>query len=244
MKRYLITFSYDGTNYNGYQRQPQKNTIQGEIEKALTKINNNQKIKIHASGRTDGKVHALNQKAHFDMDINISLFKFKNAINSNLNKDIYIKTVEIVDNDFHARYNVKCKEYIYKLNIGEYNPLDRNYIYQYNRNLDIEKIKIGLKMFEGEHNFTAFACQEDIKENCVRKIIKTKLTLKNDVITFTFLGTGFLKYQVRNMIGTLIEVGENKKQPEDIKNIIESKNRNKAGQTAPPEGLYLNKVIY
>lgn len=244
MKRYLITFTYDGSNYKGYQKQPHKRTIQDEIEKALTKINNNKKVIIHAAGRTDAKVHALNQTAHFDMNINVSLNKLKRAINSNINKDIFIKKIEEVDTDFHARYDVKYKEYIYKLNMGEYNPLERSYVFQYNKKLDINEMKKALKLFEGEHNFTSFACQEDLKENRIRKIIKTKLINKNNILIITFLGTGFLKYQVRNMVGTLINVGEGKKTSQDILNIIESKNRNKAGKTAPPEGLYLNKVIY
>ena len=129
--RYLMTFSYDGTNYNGYQKQLNKNTVQDKIEEALKKITSSD-ISIHSSGRTDSKVHALNQKAHFDLDKKIEINKLKKGINSLIPDDIYIKDIIEVKDDFHARFDVKKKVYIYKLNVGIYNPLDRNYIYQYN----------------------------------------------------------------------------------------------------------------
>ncbi len=244
MKRYLITFAYDGSNYNGYQRQPKLKTIQGEIEKALTKINGGKKVEIHASGRTDAKVHALNQKAHFDLKMQISCLKLKRALNSNVSSDIYIKEVKETNSDFHARYYVKAKEYIYIINTGEYNPIERNAIYQYNKKLNSKHIKKALKLLKGEHDFSAFASQEELKEDCVRKIYKAKLMIKGSNIILVFLANGFLKYQVRNMVGTLIEIGEEKRRSQDITNILISKDRKKAGKKAKPEGLYLSKVIY
>ena len=139
--RYLMTISYDGTNYNGYQKQPGLVTIQSVIEDALTKINSNNKVIVHASGRTDSKVHALNQKAHFDLNNKLECSKIKRALNSLLPQDIYVKSVKEVDENFHARFDVVKKEYIYKINIGEYNPLDVNYIYQCNQLLNIDKIR-------------------------------------------------------------------------------------------------------
>ena len=121
--RYLITFSYDGSKYQGYQKQPSMNTIQDEIEKVLFKLAHEKCVSIHASGRTDAGVHAFNQKAHFDLDENINLDKLKHSINSMLPSDIYVKKVELVKDEFHARFDVKRKEYIYKINIGEYNPI-------------------------------------------------------------------------------------------------------------------------
>lgn len=244
MTKYLITFAYDGTNYNGYQKQPHLVTIQGELEKALKKINNNKKVLVSGSGRTDTGVHAINQKAHFELNVNITCNKLKMAINSNTPDDIYVKDVEEIDDDFHARYDVLYKEYLYKINIGEYNTNERNNIYQYNQPLNIKVMKKALSYLKGRHDFTAFACQEDLKEDCVRTILKADLKVSNNIITIRFLGTGFLKYQVRNMVGTLIEIGNGRKKPIDIKEIIESKSRKKAGKTAKPEGLYLNKVIY
>lgn len=247
MKRYLITFSYDGSNFNGYQRQPGLRTVQGEIEKALKFINNNVDVEIHASGRTDAKVHAINQKAHFDLNVSISKEKLRMAINAHTGPDIYVKNVEIVDNNFHARYMVKAKEYEYIINMGEYNPIERNYVFQYNKKLDLKEVQRALKFFEGEHDFSAFACQEEKKENNVRTIIKADLIRDSkdlNKITLVFLGTGFLKYQVRNMVGTLIEVGEGKRKSEDMIDLLNKKDRKKAGKTAKPEGLYLKDVLY
>lgn len=245
--RYLITFAYDGSRYKGYQKQPRKKTIQGELEKALKKINNDETVSVHASGRTDAGVHANNQKAHFDLNISITPDKLFKAINSLTPDDIYIKQVEEVSDDFHARFNVKAKEYIYKINMGEYDPIERNYVYQYNKKLDVVEMERALKYLEGEHDFKSFSKTDEEKEDYVRKIVQTNLVrnLKNvNKITISFLGTGFLRYQVRNMIGTLIEIGEGKRKSEEIIDILKAKDRRVAGKTAAPEGLYLNDVFY
>ena len=129
--RYFITFAYDGSKYKGYQKQPDEKTVQGELEKALTTINGGEEVCVHASGRTDAGVHALNQKAHFDLDMkHITPEKLRDGLNGLLPKDIYIKNVEVVSDDFHARFNVKAKEYVYKINMGEYNPIEKDYVYQ------------------------------------------------------------------------------------------------------------------
>ncbi len=245
--RYLITFAYDGSGYKGYQKQPKKKTIQGELEKALKTINNDTKVEVHASGRTDAGVHAHNQKAHFDLDINITPNNLQKALNSLTPEDIFIRRVEPVSETFHARFNVKAKEYVYKINMGEYDPIERNYVYQYNKKLDVVEMERALKYLEGEHDFKSFSKADDEKEDYVRKIVQTNLirTLKNvNKIEIVFLGTGFLRYQVRNMVGTLIEIGEGKRKSEDIIEILNAKDRRKAGKTAAPEGLYLNDVFY
>jgi len=247
MVRYLITFSYDGSGFDGYQKQPKHRTVQGELEKVLKKINNDKKVEVQASGRTDKGVHALNQKAHFELEVTITESKLKMALNSYLPNDIHIKTVEVVPDTFHARYNVKAKEYMYLINIGEYNPLERNYVFQYNKTLDIVAMERALKYLEGEHDFESFSPANNEKENFVRTISQTNLIrdLKNpNKITIIFLGTGFLRYMVRNMIGTLIEIGEGKRKAEDIIEIINAKDRKAAGPTSCPEGLYLRNVFY
>lgn len=245
--RYLITFAYDGSKYKGYQKQPRVKTIQGELERALKEINNDKQVDVSASGRTDAKVHAYNQKAHFDLDIKITCDKLKQALNSLIPGDIYVKSVVEVKDDFHARFNVKAKEYIYKINMGEYNPLEKDYVYQYNKRLDLVEMERALKYLEGEHDFKSFSKADDEKEDYVRTIIQTNIIREiKDVNHFTisFLGTGFLRYQVRNMVGLLIEIGEGKRKSEDILEILESKDRRKAGITAPGEGLYLKDVFY
>lgn len=245
--RYFITFAYDGSKYSGYQKQPDCKTVQDEIEKALKKINSNKAVTIHASGRTDAGVHALNQKAHFDLNKEIELSKLQNSLNDLIPKDIYIKQVEKVSNDFHARFNVKAKEYIYKINMGEYNPIERDYIYQYNKKLDVVAIERAMKYLEGSHDFKSFTKAEEEYDDTVRNIVQTNVIrdIKNvNQITLCFFGTGFLRYMVRNIVGVLIEIGEGKRKSEDIIAVLEAKNRNEAGKTANPEGLYLKDVFY
>ncbi len=245
--RFLIKFSYDGTNYSGYQRQPNLKTIQEYIENAAIKVNNNMKTTIIATGRTDKHVHAKCQYAHMDINVNITAHKLKRALNSNLPPDIYIIKAYQVDNNFHARYNVELKIYKYYINTGEYNPLERNYVLQYNYKLNINNMKKAIKYFIGTHDFRAFVTENSVKENCVRTIkkayIKKDKIDKNKYI-ITFIGNGFMRYQVRNMVGLLIRVGENKKMPIDVKKILESKSRNKDGYTARAEGLCLEEIIY
>lgn len=242
--RYLITFSYDGTNFNGYQRQDGLRTVQEEMEKALKYINGGIDTSITASGRTDKGVHALCGKAHVDIDVKITPYKLMRAMNSNLPSDIHVIKTEIVDNSFHARYMVKEKEYQYKLNMGEYNPCERNLVYQYNKKLDIEKMKEAIKYFVGTHNFKSFTPNKDKRENYIRTINYVNIKEKDDIVTFTFRGNGFIKYQIRNMVGYLIKVGEGKKKGDDIPKILEHEDRRMASITAHAEGLYLTKVIY
>ena len=242
--RFLIRFSYDGTNYSGFQAQKGLDTIEKRMEDALTKINNGKKTTICATGRTDKGVHALNQYAHADIDVNITEKKLKKAMNSNLPDDIHVIEAKQVDEDFHARYRVKEKEYKYILNTGEYNPLERNYVFQYNYDLNVDNMKKAINYFLGEHDFRAFVTDNKEKENCVRTITKVNIKEENKKIIFTFIGDGFLRYQVRNMVGILIRVGENKLSPEDVDKILKSKDRTKSGKTAPSEGLYLVDVKY
>jgi pseudouridylate synthase I len=245
--RYLITFSYDGSKYKGYQKQPKEKTVQGELEKVLKEINDKTKVDVFASGRTDAGVHALSQKAHFDLKIKITPEKLKLALNSMLPDDIYIKNIESVNKDFHARFSVACKEYIYKINLGEYDPIKKDYILQYNKKLDLVEIERALKYLEGTHNFKSFAKIDEEKESYERTIINSGLVREyKDVnnITISLLGTGFMRYMVRNIVGTLIEIGEGKRKSEDIIRILEEEDRVAAGKTAPPNGLYLKDVLY
>lgn len=242
--RYLINFSYDGSNYCGYQIQPNLDTIQGRLEDAVKKINNGVKKSVQSSGRTDKGVHALDQYAHVDLDISITPQKFKRALNSNLPDDIHVIKTEIVDDDFHARYLVKAKEYKYYINLGEYNPIERNYVFQYNYKLNVDAMVDAIKVFIGKHDFRAFVTENVDKPNCVRTISKATVEKNNDKLVFTFKGDGFLRYQVRNMVGILIKVGENKLTSSDVENILNSKDRSRCGTTAPSNGLFLTKVEY
>ena len=171
--------------------------------------------------------------------------KLKRALNSNLPPDIHIKNTYLVDDHFHARYFVKEKEYKYYINMGEYNPLERNYVYQYNYQLNVEKMRDAIKVFLGKHDFRAFVTDGKEKENCVREIYEVSIEELNDnKIVITFRGNGFLRYQVRNMVGILLQVGQNKISTEDVEKILLDCDRTKSGKTAPAEGLYLTKVEY
>lgn len=245
--RFLITVSYDGSHYNGYQKQKNGNTIQNRLEDALTSINGGESVSVCASGRTDAGVHALNQKVHFDLSTKITCESLVKALNSLLPDDIYVKSCESVADDFHARYDVRAKEYIYKINMGEYDPIMKDYIYQYNKRLDVVEIERALKYIEGTHDFKSFTAGDDVREDYVRTIISANVIrdLKNvNMLTISFLGTGFMRYMVRNLVGTLIQIGEGKYKSTDIIEIMEACDRRKAGICASPCGLYLKDVFY
>ena len=243
MTRYLIDFSYSGVNFSGYQKQPGKRTVQDEIEKVLSSINNNS-VKLTSSGRTDALVNAIHQKAHFDLDKEIGAYKLNGALNSYLPDDIYVNSVTKVDNLFHARYMVKSKTYEYLINTGDYNPLLRTHVYQYCKPLNIRKMKKAVKYFIGKHDFTTFVSAEDKKEDKVREIYDASVDEKEGIIKITFKGSGFLKYQVRNMVGTLIKIGEEKVLPDIILSLLEKKDRKCAFLCAPAQGLTLTDVKY
>lgn len=242
--RVMITFSYDGTNFHGFERQIGYRSVQEEIENVLKYINNQTDTRIVASGRTDKGVHAICQVCHVDINVSITEYKLKCAMNSLLPDDIHVISTKFVDDNFHARYMVLEKVYEYKLNMGEFNPIERNYIYQFNKKLDIKKMNEAIKHFIGVHDFKAFTPNKDKRDNYLREIYDASICVKNDIVTFTFRGNGFIKYQIRNMVGLLIEIGLGKKETKSVLEILESKNRSNHFRTSHPEGLYLVKVVY
>ena len=243
MPKYKVILSYDGHNYMGFQIQEELPTIELEIKNAFYKLLNKD-VKIYPSGRTDKGVHAMCQKAHVDINVKITPYHLMRAMNSHLPDDIHVINVMAVSNDFHARYMVKEKEYQYKLNMGEYNPIMRNYIYQYGKRLDVEKMQEAIKYFLGTHDFKSFTPSKDKRINYVRTITYADINEKDDILTFTFRADGFIKYQIRNMVGYLIKVGEGKKKSQDIPKILLGKDRRLASITAHAEGLYLTNVRY
>ena len=181
------------------------------------------------------------------MNISITCKKLKDSINSLISKSIYIKDIKEVSSKKHARFDVTAKEYIYKINMGIYNPIEKDYVYQYNKKLDIAEMERALKYLEGTHDFRSFIKIDEEKKDYVRTILNTSLirdTKNVNHITISFLGTGFMRYMVRNMVGVLIEVGMGKYKSEKILDILDAKDRTKAGICAPPCGLYLKDVYY
>lgn len=247
---YKITFSYDGSSFFGYQIQNDKRSVEEEIEKALSIILNINNIKIYSSGRTDKGVHAINQVANFFTlkKINdLSLFLYK--INKLLPKDIYIKKIKEVSLLFSARLSSIKKEYYYLINYKEYDPLKRNYEL-YKSNIDLNKIKEVITLFKGEHNFINFTSKkEDKLNNYVRTIFDIEISkINNKYLKLTFIGNGFMRYEIRKIVGTILAYNDNKITLKKIKEYLDDSNnennRKIINYQAPSEGLYLYKVYY
>ncbi len=240
--RIKVTLAYDGTNYYGYQHQEGKVTIQDTFEEALSIICKDH-VKTIASGRTDGHVHALGQVLHFDTSIKMKENNWMRALNSLLPLDIRVKQVEFVSDDFHARFSAVKKEYRYYIKLGEYDLFKNNYSAYYEK-LDIDKMDLAIKDFIGTHDFLSYSRYVD-KKPTIKTIYEAKINrLDNDMLEIIFVGNGFLKYMVRIMVGTLIDIGLGKKEVNDIIKIFEAKDRCKASKTASPNGLFLYKVWY
>ena len=244
MRNIKLTIEYDGKDFNGWQKQPDRLNIQGEIEKAIEEITG-EKVDLTASGRTDAGVHSLGQTANFKTDSKIPTEKFAKAINSRLKKSIVIKSAEEVDEKFHSRYSVKSKTYRYIINNSENGTaIYRGLEYHVPMKLDYEKMNEAIKYFIGEHDFKAFKASGTSSKSSVRKILDGSVRKEEERVIIEVTGTGFLYNMVRIISGTLLDVGLGKIKPEDIPSIIESKDRTKAGKTLPAHGLYLLQVNY
>ena len=245
MRNIKLTIEYDGKDFNGWQKQPNKLNIQGTIEQAIERITG-EKVDLNASGRTDAGVHAYGQVANFKTNSNIPIEKIPIAINSNIKKSIVIKSAEEVEERFHSRLNCKRKTYRYVINNSKYGTaIYRNLETHIPQKLNVEKMKQAVKYFEGEHDFKAFKASGTSSKSSVRTIYKAEIIEKeNEKIYIELTGNGFLYNMVRIIAGTLVEAGLEKIEPEDIKEIIKSKKRENAGKTLPPQGLYLLKVEY
>ncbi len=246
MKNIKLIIEYDGTNYSGWQRQKQNNviTIQGKIESAIEEITG-EKTQITGASRTDAGVHAKGYIGNFYTDSKISVEKFTGAINSKLPLDIVILHSIEVPYEFHSRYNSKGKRYSYTiLNRRESVAVGRNYIYNHKEILDVDAMKLGALYFIGTHDFSAFKNLGSSVKTSVRTISQLDIIKDGELIKIYIAADGFLYNMVRIIVGALIRVGEGKIKPNEIKDIIESKERAKAGKSAPPGGLCLEEVFY
>lgn len=244
MRNIKLTIEYDGKEFGGWQKQPNKLNIQGEIEKAIENITG-EKVELIASGRTDAGVHALGQVANFKTNSNMPIEKIPIAINSQVKKSIRIHDAEEVDERFHSRYNCKKKTYRYIIDNSKYGTaIYRNISFHVPIQLNVEEMKKAIKFFEGEHDFKAFKSSGTSSKNSVRTIYSANIITEGPNIGIELTGNGFLYNMVRIISGTLVEVGLGKIKAEDIPLIIESKDRNKAGKTLPPQGLMLVNVVY
>lgn len=245
MQRYKCIISYDGTAFSGYQVQPGKRTVQSEIEAVLAKMHKGDTIRVSASGRTDAGVHAKGQVIHFDSDLSIPVEKWGVALNTLLPEDISVLAVEKAGESFHSRFNALGKEYRYKLLRSQVrDPFGRNFAYRYPYELNIEAMNEAIAYLQGTHDFSSFCSAKTEVEDKVRTVETIEIFEDGELLTFRFVGNGFLYNMVRILVGTLLEVGAGDRSPEEMAEILEKKDRRFAGKTAPAHGLYLWQVFY
>ena len=244
LKNFKLTIEYDGGAFHGWQVQPGLPTIQNEIQKILRAMTR-ENIVLHGSGRTDAGVHALAQVAHFHSATRISPSQFQVALNQMLPSGIVIKECRHVDESFHARYSARGKTYRYRI-LNSPLPLavGRQYMWFMKHALDVEAMQKAADHLIGEHDFKAFEGTGSPRSSTVRRINKAEFSRDGDLIIFEINATGFLKFMVRNIVGTLVDVGKAKYSPDDFLSILVSLDRQKGGATAPPQGLFLVNVEY
>lgn len=228
----------------GWQKQPNKLNIQGEIEQAIKSVTGKE-VELIGSGRTDSGVHAFAQVANFKIDTDFPLEKMAIAINSKLKKSIRIKKVEEVDEEFHSRYHCHKKTYMYIIDNSEQGTaIYRNLTYHVPQKLDVEAMQKAANYLLGEHDFSSFKSSGTSSKSSVRTIYEAKVIKEQDRVIIELTGNGFLYNMVRIISGTLVEIGKGEKTPDDMKEILNAKDRKKAGKTLPPSGLFLANVSY
>lgn len=240
------TISYDGHLFYGYQVQPGQRTIQDELEKALQTLHKaKERIPVVSSGRTDSGVHAVGQTIHFDSPLSIPEAKWPYALNALLPDDISVRKAEAVNDQFHARFSAKRKEYRYMIYRGRHpDVFKRYYAYHVPYDIDMEKVKEASRYLVGTHDFTSFCATKTEVKDKVRTVHELEWSDTGDGLQMRIVGSGFLYNMVRIIAGTLLDVGTGKFSPGDIEKMILAKNRDTAGRTAPAHGLYLWRVIY
>ena len=246
MKRnYRAVLQYEGTRYQGWQKQvTTDNTIQGKLEALLSKMVDDT-VEVNSSGRTDAGVHAYGQVISFSCDTEKSPEEIMEYMNQYLPEDIGVLSVVVAGDRFHARLNATGKIYRYRvLNSNVPKVFDRKFVFQVPEALDLEAIKKGISYLEGKHDFKAFTAKKNTKKSTVRTIHEIKMEEIDGELVFTFYGDGFLYHMVRILMGTLLEIGQHRRSPESILEAFESGDRVKAGFLAPAQGLALMQVFY
>lgn len=244
---YKIILQYEGTRYDGWQRQKHtEQTIQGKLEQVLSRLAG-ETIEVNGAGRTDAGVHAFGQVANFHLDTELTDGELKKYLNRYLPEDVAVTGIERVPPRFHARLNACWKVYQYQIAFGEAKPVfERKLVYRVEEVLDFEKMEKAAKFLEGTHDFRAFCANKHMKKSTVRTVrrIGIQVHKKDGMASVTFTGDGFLYHMVRILMGTLLEVGMGKRRPEDMEALLESRDREQAGFTAPAQGLFLDYVSY
>lgn len=245
MKNYKIIVQYDGTRYKGWQVQKSTDmTIQGKLQDVLSTMIG-QEVEVIGSGRTDAGVHAYGQVANFHLPTHFKAQDIMEYLNHYLPMDIAVVNIQEVDERFHARYHAVSKTYVYRIHTSTIpNIFERKYMYTYTQPLNVNRMRQAASYMLGTHDFMAFCGNKKMKKSTVRTVTAINIEEKENEIQISYTGDGFLQQMIRIMTGTLIEVGNGNKQPEDILSILESKVRENAGYTVPPEGLILKQVQY
>ena len=239
-----LTIAYDGTAYHGFQRQANALTIQQVLEEKLRLIFGHP-LSIIGSGRTDTGVHAYGQVANFRTNGAIPTERIVKAANGVLPEDIVVLDAEEANIAFHARKCAKQKTYVYRIYNGSLpNPFERNYAWQVNTKLDTDLMNTAASFVLGTHDFSAFRAAGGALVNPVKTILEAGCRREGDLVVFTFTGTGFLYHMVRNLVGTIADIGVRRRDPLEFEQILKSRDRRLAGATAPPQGLYLMHVLY
>ena len=241
----MIVIEYDGTAYHGWQRQQGLTTVQQVLEDSIARITS-EKVTVIGSGRTDAGVHALNQSAHFITNTSIETRNLLLGINSLLPSDLVIRELEEMNELFHARYDVKSKIYMYQIVNTPIRPaLQRSYYWHVRAPLDVQSMEKGLSLLKGKHDFSSFCGKLESGLNCVRTMKEARIEkIGSDLLRIYFEADGFLRHMVRTIVGTLVEVGKGKREPDELLTILQSGERRCAGMTAPPQGLFLMEVRY
>jgi tRNA pseudouridine38-40 synthase len=245
IKNVFIEISYDGSEFNGWQRLPNDLSVQGYLEKTFSRLLK-QEILIDGSGRTDKGVHAINQSFTFKYEDNVPVKNLKYFLGNKLVKSVKIQTVKEVSSDFHARYSAVKKSYIYKINFNKDDQLFyRNYFW-FTEELNIEMMKKASEYLTGEHDFVSFSSIRNKEKlvNTIRNIDSIDFELENGIFIIRFIGNGFLYHMIRLIVHHLVQVGLEKRHPDSTDEILKSCSRKVTTRLAPPSGLYLEKVYY
>lgn len=244
MKNYKLEISYDGTRYYGWEHQPDQITIQGKLEEVLKRMVNAE-VEVIGAGRTDGGVHAKAMVANVHLETRKTDREIRDYMNRYLPEDIVVTDVREASDRFHARYKAVGKLYTYTCYCGDLKPVfERKYVTVLDFKPDVERMRQAAEYLVGEHDFKSFCANPKMKKSTVRQVDTIEIVQKKDKIYFNFHGTGFLQNMVRILVGTLLEVGKGSMTPEDVKRILEAKDRTQAGPTAPAQGLCLMRVDY